>query len=143
MGRPSDYTPEIADQICALIAEGLSVRSICKREDMPSVSAVFCWLRTREAFQQQYARAKEQSADVFAEDINEIADDGSNDWMASNDPDNPGYKLNGEHVQRSKLRLEARKWLASKLKPKRYGDKLEHSGSVDVSLSQLITPPNG
>jgi hypothetical protein len=54
-----------------------------------------------------------------------IADDGRNDWMARKDPSNPGYELNGEHVQRSRLRLDARKWLTSKILPKQYGDRTE------------------
>jgi hypothetical protein len=71
----------------------------------------------------------------MAEDVISIADDGTNDWMDSNDPLNPGYKLNGEHTQRSKLRMDARKWYTSKLAPKIFGDRqaLEVTGSVDIA----------
>lgn len=81
-------------------------------------------------FREQYMRARETQADVLAEEIVEIADDGRNDWMEINDPDNPGYKFNGEHSARSRLRVDARKWFASKVAPKKYGDKIEatHQG---------------
>ena len=79
--------------------------------------------------------AKEESADALVEDILDIADDGSNDWMAVHGKDgSEAWKLNGEHVQRSRLRVDTRKWIASKLKPKKYGEKIEvdnhHSGEV-------------
>lgn len=92
---------------------------------MPTCQTVYTWLRTFPVFLDQYVRAKEDCADAFAEEMVEIADEASNDWMAANDPDNPGYKLNGEHINRSRLRVDTRKWIASKLKPKKFGDKVQ------------------
>ena len=125
-GRPSNYTPELADEICAQLAEGISLRTICLDDAMPCKSAVFNWLRTNKEFADQYARAKEESADALVEDILDIADDGSNDWMEKHDKDGKcvGYQLNGENVQRSRLRVDTRKWYAAKLKPKKYGDRV-------------------
>lgn len=112
------------------------MRSICKDEDMPSRQTLFTWMRLHEEFLDQYARAKEESADALFEEIIDIADDGANDWMEREDDEgnNVGWKLNGEHIQRSKLRVDTRKWAASKLKPKKYGDKIqtEHSGGITV-----------
>lgn len=124
MGRPSDYTVEIADRICARLADGTSLRTICLSEDMPDRTTVYRWLRTNEDFRNQYACAKEDSADALMEDILDIADDGTNDWMTVRDQKTgEEYQiLNKEHVARSKLRVESRKWAASKLKPKKYGD---------------------
>jgi len=92
-------------------------------------------------FLKQYARAKEESADALAEEMLEIADDGRNDWMARNGgTDDEGnarentYVLNGEHIQRSRVRIDTRKWLASKLKPKKYGDRVDLTNS-DGSLT--------
>jgi hypothetical protein len=135
MGRPSDYTPELADAICARLAEGESVRSIGADEQMPDASTIFRWIRKHPEFCEQYARAKEESADAMGEDILDIADDARNDWMERRGEDDAGWVVNGEHIQRSRLRVEARKWLASKLKPKKYGDKMqnEHSGSVSIT----------
>src|SRR5687767_2135834 len=112
-GRPSDYTVEIADEICSQLAEGKSLRTICKAESMPCVTTVFSWMRKHPEFLKQYARAKEESADYLAEETLEIADDGSNDWITTNDPENPGYRANGEHIARSRLRVDTRKWIAS------------------------------
>jgi hypothetical protein len=124
-GRPSDYTQETADRICAQLAEGKSLRTICKADDMPSTVTVYSWLRTRPEFLTQYTRAKEDAADAFAEEMLDIADEASNDWMEVHDKDNPGYRFNGEHVNRSRLRVDTRKWIASKLKPKKYGERVQ------------------
>jgi len=124
-GRPSDFTQELADSICAQLALGDSLRTVCKAESMPCVTTVFSWLRKYPEFLKQYETAKEESADLHAEDMLDIADNGSNDWMAANDPENAGYRSNGEHIQRSRLRVDTRKWIASKLKPKKYGDRVQ------------------
>lgn len=140
VGRPSGYTPELGDEICAQLAEGKSLRNICKAESMPCVGTVFSWMRKHPEFMKQYARAKEESADFLAEELLEIADDGTNDWVASNDPENAGYRANGEHINRSRLRVDTRKWIASKLKPKKYGDKIDiaHSGSVETTTRESL-----
>lgn len=131
MGRPSGYSQELADVICAAIAEGRSVRSICLEEDMPAMSTIFLWLRTHKEFSEQYARAKEMSADTLADEMLDIADDGSNDWM---ERDDGKLEYQGDHVQRSRLRIDTRKWIASKLKPKKYGDKLTHEGNSEAPI---------
>lgn len=124
-GRPSGYNQEIVDKICSRIAEGRSLRSICRDdEDIPVESAVYAWLAKHDEFKEKYARAREAQMDVMAEEILEIADDGSNDWMERNQGDNTAWVQNGEAMQRSRLRVDSRKWLMSKLAPKKYGDKL-------------------
>lgn len=132
VGRPSDYTQDLADRMCAQLADGVSLRKVCDAEGMPDKATVFRWLRTIPEFRDQYTRAKEESADILAEEVLEIADEGSNDWMATNDADNPGYRFNGEAVARSRLRVDTRKWIASKLKPKKYGEKLAVGGDPDA-----------
>lgn len=131
-GRPTTYTQEIADRIYAQLAEGKSMRTVCKADDMPAMSTVFLWLRTHHEFSEQYAKAKEESADALVEEMLDIADDGTNDWMEqhSQDGEAVGYKLNGEAVQRSRLRVETRKWIAAKLKPKKYSDKVDVNHGV-------------
>jgi len=137
-GRPSDYTQELADRICSELALGKSLRTVCKSDDTPEISTIFRWLRTHPEFNQQYAKAKEESADALLEETMDIADDGSNDWIASNDPDNPGYRTNGEAIQRSRLRVDVRKWAMSKLKPKKYGEKIDATvgGAINVIISR-------
>lgn len=129
-GRPSTYTPDIAALICARMSDGQSIRKICASEDMPDASTVYLWLATHKEFSEQYAIAAEERAHGLAEETLEIADDASNDWMVRNGKDQePGWTLNGEHVQRSRLRVDTRKWFVSKLAPKKYGDKqtVEHT----------------
>lgn len=145
VGRPSQYSQELSDRICAQIASGSSLRTICLAEDMPCVASIFNWLRTKPEFLEHYEKAKAEQADALAEEMLDIADDGSNDWMERHDKEGAaiGWVVNGEHVQRSRLRLDTRKWLASKLKAKKYGDKtaVEHSGTI--GLSGILEEING
>ncbi len=124
IGRPSKYTESLAQEICERIAAGESLRLIALDEGMPDERTVYRWLERDEDFRQKYACARERQADAMAEDILEIADDGRNDWMERRGEDSPGWAANGEHIQRSKLRVDARKWLMSKMSPKKYGDKM-------------------
>lgn len=122
-GRPSIYTQELANKICEGLAQGRSLRSICRDEGMPSEATVRGWaMDNYQGFYSQYARARDIGIDALAEETLEISDDGANDWMLVEDPKSPGYVLNGEHVQRSRLRVDTRKWYVAKLAPKRYGD---------------------
>ena len=138
MGRPSLFTQQVADTICERLVKGDSLRSICEDPDLPCITTVMMWLRQpdRADFLKQYTRAREIQAETMAEEILEIADNATNDWMERNGQNDPGWAANGENVQRSRLRVEARKWLASKLLPKKYGEKVdvEHSGDVRIMM---------
>jgi hypothetical protein len=129
VARASEYTQEMAEAICERLANGESLRTICSDEDMPSQSTVFRWLTAVAEFREQYALAREAQADTLADETLTIADDGRNDWMEKygKDGDQIGWLVNGEAIGRSKLRVDARKWFASKLAPKKYGDKLEQT----------------
>ncbi len=137
-GRPSIYTKELADKICEEIALGASIRTVCKMEEMPSVATVFSWIRTDEEFSKQYARATQERTEAMSEDILDISDDGTNDWMLVNDREVPDQ----EAIQRSKLRVETRKWLMSKMKPKKYGDKLDLTSGGDKLPTPLLNVLN-
>ncbi|MBR8007150.1 terminase small subunit-like protein [Burkholderia vietnamiensis] len=119
------FTQELADTICEHLASGLSLRQIEEIEGMPSKTTILRWLGDDRftSFRDQYARARDMQAEGMADEILEIADDGRNDWMEiqNRDGENIGWKVNGEAVQRSRLRIDARKWLLSKLLPKKYG----------------------
>lgn len=140
-GRPSSYSDDIADRICDGLADARSLRSICIDAGMPSQSTVFRWLADERyaAFRERYARAREAQADALFDEMLDIADDGSNDWVErKRDDGSTDTVLDHEHVQRSKLRIEARKWMAGKLRPKVYGDKIEHehTGGIAISVSE-------
>lgn len=127
MGRPSEFSQETADIICGRLAEGESLRRICKDEDMPASSTVFKWLAAHREFSEQYTRAREAQADAMADEILEIADEGRNDTYMGEDG---VERTDHDVIARSRLRVDARKWLASKMAPKKYGDKVtqEHTG---------------
>ena len=77
MARPSPHSPDLTSVICARMAEGVSLRSICLADDMPDKATVFRWLAAHKEFRDQYARAREARADAMAEEILEISDDDS------------------------------------------------------------------
>lgn len=147
-GRPSTYTKAIAAEICSKLSEGMSLRQICRDDDkMPTMSTVYLWLMSHQEFSDQYTKARDEQADTLADEIIDISDNGTNDWMEINDPDNPGYRANGEAVNRSRLRVDARKWVASKLKPKKYGEKVAQEisgpdgGDIPISIKiEFVTP---
>jgi hypothetical protein len=114
---------------------------------LPCRDTVLSWIRTNPDFRELYAKAKAESADAIFEEILDIADDATNDWMEVHDKDGNsiGWKLNGEAINRSRLRVDTRKWVASKLKPKKYGDKLDLSHGVqpDDPLVNLLQAVQG
>lgn len=144
MGRPTDYDDTTVGIICERIANGESLRGICEDEGMPDKATVFRWLGKHDAFRDQYTRAREAQADAVFDDILTIADDGRNDWMERKNADGTsiGWVENGEALRRSQLRIDARKWMAGKLQPKKYSDKLQidQNTTLDVAdpLAQLI-----
>ncbi len=128
-GRPSLYTEALAAKICRRLAEGETLRSICRDDAMPGKTTVLRWLSDKKNgdFRDQYAHARELQADSLFDEALEIADATSGDWITDKD----GKKvLDHEHVQRSRLRVDTRKWAAGKMDPKRYGDKLDLGGSI-------------
>ncbi len=144
-GRPSTFSQEVADTICERIAEGQSLRSILKNEGMPASSTVFKWLIDYPDFSEQYTRAREAQADALFDEILSIADDGSNDSY-TDEEGNP--RTDHDVIARSRLRVDARKWMAGKLRPKKYGDKLELSGDPQnpiqvVSRIELVALGGG
>lgn len=129
MARPTKYTEELGDRICAELASGRPLVKICEAEDMPATSTVYEWLRKYSEFSDTYTRAREDQADYIADESIAISD-------------NP----NGD-VARDRLRVETRKWFASKLKPKKYGDKIQNevTGADGTALAPVVVylPDNG
>lgn len=139
VGRPSSFNQDTADEICARLADGESLRKICADEEMPAQGTVYAWLLKDEfkAFQEQYARARELQADTLFDECQDIADDGSNDYMETD----TGPKYDGDAVQRSRLRIDTRKWMAGKLRPKKYGEaatlKLADADGEKLALDEV------
>lgn len=128
VGRPSIYTKDIADKICQRISEGESVRTIVKDPEMPSSSSIFRWLldEDKKEFWEQYEKARNIQAELMFEELLDIADDGSNDWVQREGKDEEEWWVqNGEAMSRSRLRVDTRKWYLSKVLPKKFGEKID------------------
>jgi SHS2 domain-containing protein len=124
IGRPSEYTEEKGAEFCKRVAGGRMVRDVCNDADMPAAPTFYRWLETHDDFRKQYARAKEIQADAMAADILKISDTSDADNVCD---EYGNIKPNHEWIARSKLRVDSRKWLLSKMMPKKYGDKVEQT----------------
>jgi hypothetical protein len=113
------FSQELFDEICEKIANGESLRKICKDDKMPNLTSVWKWLNNNEELSKQYARAREEQAETFVDEILDIADNNKDDTFIDEDGK---LIINQEVIARSRLRVDSRKWIASKLKPKRFGD---------------------
>lgn len=120
-GNESIYTEGLADEICRRLEAGEALIAICRDKDMPPAPTVRRWFtEDYQGFAAKYARARDIGLDHMAEELIEIADDSSRDWITTED----GREIpDHDHINRSKLRVDTRKWLLSKLAAKRYGDK--------------------
>jgi hypothetical protein len=127
-------TDDIFFQICERMVEGESVRSICRDPLMPSISNFMKCLRDSPSYAESYAKAIQMRADAMFEEILDIADDGTNDFMLKNAEDPTSVVLNGEHVQRSRLRVDTRKWTLARMNSKKYGDKHYVGGVEDAPI---------
>lgn len=137
-GRPIGFTQKIADAICDRIAIGESVKTICASDDMPSESMVYRWLAANETFREQYARARELQAEHYTALMHEVVEE------------NPQVKIptkcgsyiatDSAGIARNRLRWDNLRWHASKLAPKKYGDKVqaEVSGPEGGPLQVIV-----
>ena len=129
MGRPSAYSTELAAEICDRLAGGESLNAICRDDHMPTRQAVHEWIAdNRAGFGDKYTRAREVQADHFADEVIAIVD---------TEPD----------ANRARVRMDGRKWVSSKLAPKKYGDKVQVGGDagnplkVITQVSYVIVDP--
>jgi len=129
-GRPSTYSTDIADKICERLASGESLVVICQDKDMPCKTAVYSWLQKHPEFTDKYVRAREAQADTHVDEIVHIAD-------TEEDP------------QKARVRIDARKWVAGKQRPKKYGDKSQieltgqNGGALKIErIERVIVDPD-
>jgi len=128
-------TNQIKDKILERLTEGRSLREICRDADVSVTPAAVRKAAVFDtSFGTQYVRARDLGLDAMADEILEIADDSRGDWVQKVNKDGSvEWVFNHEHVQRSRLRCDTRKWYLSKLAPKRYGDRIQ----------QEVTNPGG
>jgi hypothetical protein len=126
-GRPTTFNQKTADLICMMLSEGMSLRQILKADKvgvLPAQSTVYEWLLRHPSFAEQYTRAREEQADTNADEILDIADE-----MPPEYTDKDGKtSLDQTYIAWQKNRIEARKWTAAKLRPKKYGDRVALEG---------------
>lgn len=116
-GRPSSYTNEIAELICERLANGESLLRICNEDGMPSRMTVYNWLLNKQDFFDKYVRAREIQADHMDDLVNETA-----------------RVCTPFNAQAVRVQIDAYKWRAAKLKPKSYGDKIQHADAEGEKL---------
>jgi hypothetical protein len=136
-GRPSKYSKELAEEICLKVSiSSVGLTKICADNPrFPCPETIYEWKIKIPEFSHMYAQAKMNQADLLAEEILDISDFGANDTYID---DNGNEKFNGEVVARSRLRVDSRKWLASKLLPKAYGDKVFSETNVTFNHEQAL-----
>jgi len=140
-GRPLKIHKDLVDEICERVARGERIKDICALDHMPSIDTFYKWAQRFPEFSESLSRARATQADHLAEELFEIADDGSNDWMEkfNKNGESMGWFLNGEAVQRSRLRFEMRKFLMGKYNPEKYGESVKIGGDKKNPL-QVVDP---
>lgn len=135
---PRDYDPDIAYDIAERVADGEDLHKICKEDGMPGYGTVYRWRNRDPQFRELLDEAREANADRIAKEIIEIADDADKDFVSVEKDDGTfvvqEYK---ESIARTKVRIEARKWYAAKLSPRRYG---EVQPAPPVPAPELLPP---
>jgi hypothetical protein len=143
MRADSKYTPELANLILEKLAEGLSLKEICRECDQVTVDekTVRTWaIDDVQGFGARYSKAREVGYHSMADEIFDIADDGRNDWMDRTNSKTGEVEQvpNNEHMNRSRLRVDTRKWFLSKVLPKIYGDKIAVTGNEGGPVESVL-----
>ncbi len=136
-GRPTKYTPTLAESICESMSSGESLTSICSAEGMPKRTTVVGWQGQHDEFATSYARARIAYADAIFDEAIEIADDASGDWTTRTKNGENVRVVDHENIQRARLRVETRMKAAAKINPAKYGDKLDVNMSGELNVSRL------
>lgn len=121
-GRWAGYSTEIADTICDRLINGESLRAICADPVMPARATVFRWLASNQEFRRSYAHTRECWEEDMLDEILEIADDSSRDYVQRTGADGKvTWVMDREHIARCLLRIKARKWALARMAPRKYG----------------------
>lgn len=141
MGRRPVYTKELGTHICEQLMNGRSLTSILKEKDMPKMQTIYAWLnKTNPSFEPEfleaYILAREIQAEVMADEIKDISDDGTNDTyeVYNKTTKKMEKRVDHDHIKRSQLRVDSRKWLAAHLLPRKYSDRMQITGAEGKDL---------
>jgi hypothetical protein len=136
MAYSQEDKDNIFNTICEQLQKGRSLRSVIKDEGMPDLSTFYVWLKEDEEKSKHYAYATEARAEMIFEDILKIADDNSSDEVLNED----GIPIvNHDVINRARLKIDARKWMLSKMIPKKYGERLQHANDPENPLPNTPT----
>jgi len=143
MPTPIPYDEEIADQVCDAIATSKrGLEQIIRDLDLAiSPSLIYKWLQQNEAFRERYTRAKEDQLQILEDEMLTIADTTEVGEIITDKGDKVEVKR-GDMLEHRKLKIETRKWLMGKLKPKKYGDKIQQEHSGEVGIKTVIVTPD-
>lgn len=141
MGAPTKYTEQLADKICGAVSvttDGLD--KVCARyPEFPDPTTIYEWRIKYPYLSKKYEDAKRSQAELLANEIIQIADDSSRDVLIKQGKDGEEYEMqNTEFIARSRLRVDARKWVASKLLPKVYGDRTINESTVTIKYEDQL-----
>ena len=134
MGRPTKYTPEIANQICYRLASGELLEDICAPDDMPDRVTVYGWTRTNKDFSNDYAQARVDQQHTFSDRIIKRSLDSSRDVIedevqgvdkAGNPIKTVKRSSDNTAVQRDSLIFKTHAFLMGRLAAAHYGDKIQ------------------
>jgi hypothetical protein len=140
MARPRfPWTNDLKDEILGRIAKGETLRQIVRGKHMPSDFEIYELRRADAAFALSYAQARDQQLEVWEDELIDIAENGRNDWMEREMRSGRMERtLDREHFERSRLRVDARKWIMAKRAPQRYGDAMRIES--DMGPRAIIKP---
>jgi hypothetical protein len=134
LGRPSGYSDELAELICARIASGETLTAICNSKGMPHRQTVLRWRREHDGFNREYHLARVDAMDVLADQTLEISDDSTLDTVIKSDPKGRTFEaVDHENINRDRLRVQTRQFLMAKIAPHVYGDKVQHQHTGQVA----------
>lgn len=138
MGRPTSFTQAMADTLCERLASGLSLRKICRNKAMPNKATVFRWLGQNAEFSDQYARAREAQADLYVDEMVDLSDTPQIGRKTKRTVDGKLEVMTADMIEHRRLQIETRKWVAARMRPKKYGDKLDVEQKTTVEAGDSV-----
>jgi len=133
VGKPETYTKEIGENLCSMIAKGRSVKSICDMEGMPSLDTFYSWNRKHKEFADNYTQATVDRTEYQLEQLNEMGD------ISIEEAKNVNPKSSNAVVSAYKLKADNMKWVMARMKPKKYGDKIDHTTGGEKLQFQVVS----
>ena len=140
VGRPTVCTPENCDEIIERLTNGETLSGICRDPKLPARTTILYYRNKNPAFADRYARARRDQMEKWEDEIIDISDDGTTDYITKIGQNGAEYQaVDQEHIQRSRLRVDTRKFLMAKIAPHVYGDHVEVKHGGDVTVQHEIS----